>query len=700
MRDLTPLLRPRTVAVIGASSNLSSLSGRPVKNLLASGADVEIYPVNPRREEVAGLRCYPDIASVPAAPDVALILTPAAAVAETLEAAGKRGTRAAIVITAGFAEMGEDGVEQQRELAKIARVHDMLLLGPNTIGTHDYRRGLPLSFVWFDRRPPSDAGSVAVVTQSGSGMAALCDRLNDDGLPLGYGIATGNEADVSVADLLEHFVDDDDVKVVATVFEGIKDGAAFLRAVSRLRDAGKPVIALKLGRTAHGSAAAASHTGSLAGEYPTISAVLRQHGVIEVDDLDDFGPLIGTALSGKPPEGTRIAAISSSGMAAVISADRATELGLEMPEFSDAAQEQIAPYLPAFSQGATNPLDLTAQAMEHRNALSDILEIALREPDIDAVIVGTPSSTGPKGLETADRFAEIASRTDKPFFPFLLTGEEASEARERQRGHGLVPFSSPGRAVEAVERLSRFGLARRRFASAESASAPSQCEDGQLTAMSESEALERLASHGVPVVPHTRVSTSDGAIAAAERLGYPVVLKVDSRQIAHKTEIGGVVLGIHDAAGVATAFEKIRASVSEKCPEATIDGIIVAPMQDVAFEMIAGVHIDETFGPIIAFGLGGIWTEVLNDVALRSAPITQADVAEMVEDLRAKALLKGARGMPPADMGAIAELLTALSRIAVAHAGEFDSIDINPIAVTRDGSIMALDAAIFTTGLR
>lgn len=699
MRDLTPLLRPRSVAVIGASSTLTSLSGRPVKNLLESGADIEIYPVNPRREEIAGLRCYPDIESLPTVPDVILVLTPAAAVAETLEAAGRRGVKAAIIITAGFAEMGGEGVEEQKRLRRIADEYDMLLLGPNTIGTHDYRRGLPLSFVWFGRQPESHAGSVAVVTQSGSGMAALCDRLNDDGLPLSYGIATGNEAGLSVADLLEHFVDDDDVKVIATVFEGIQDGPAFLRAIGRLRDAGKPVVALKLGRTASGSAAAASHTGSLAGEYATISAVLRQHGVIEIDDIDDFGATVAAALGGKFPEGRRIAAISSSGMATVICADRAEELGMSMPEFSPAVQERIAPYLPKFSQGASNPLDLTAQAMEHRNALSETLEIVLADPSIDAVVVGTPSSTGPKGLETADRFAEIVARVDKPFFPFLLTGEEASAARARQRQHGLVSFTSPSRAVEVAERLSRFGTARRRYDAREDTPVSGK-KTASLTSMAEAEALHWLSSFGVPVVPQERAASADEAVRAAEKLGYPVVLKIDSPQILHKTEIGGVVLDLVDAQGVASAFDEIMAAAAEKRPDAHLDGVLVAPMVDVALELIAGIHMDAAFGPILAFGLGGIWAESIRDVALRAVPATSADIAEMVDELRGSALLKGARGLPVADQDAICRLLEVLCEIASTHAEDLESLDINPIAVTRDGGIVALDAAIFTGGLQ
>lgn len=699
MRDLAALLRPRSVAVIGASSTLTSLAGRPVKNLIDSPADIDVYPVNPRRDEIGGLRCYPDIAAVPVAVDVALILVPAAVVAETLEAAGRAGAKAAIVITAGFAEMGDDGARQQAELAAIARRHGMALLGPNTIGLHDYRRGLPLSFVWFGRQPESDAGSVAVVTQSGSGMAALCDRLNDAGLPLGLGVATGNESDVTVADLIEHLADDDDVRVVATVFEGIDDGPAFLRAVARLREAGKPLIALKLGRTPSGSHMAASHTGSLAGEYATVRAVLRQHGVVEIDDLDDFAPTIAAALSNRFPAGLRIAAVSSSGAATVICADRADELGLTLPPFSDAAQERITPYLPSFSNGAHNPLDLTAQAMEHRHAMTDILEIALDEEQFDAVIVGTPSGTGPKGIETADRLADLAARYDKPFYSFILTGEEAAAQRDRQWTAGIHPFSSPGKAVEAAARLARFGMARSRFASdADASDDGRQTDDGEsasLAAMSEYQALAWLAEQGIPTVPQELASSAEAAVAAADRIGYPVAVKVSSADIAHKTEIGGVALGLSNADAVAEAFAAVIERARSAHPGASVEGVTVSPMVDAAYELIAGIHRDATFGPVLAFGLGGIWAEVLKDVSLRALPVRETDIPAMIDDLRGAALLDGARGYPAADRTAIADLLVTLSRIAERHGDRLGGLDLNPVAVTQDGRILALDAAVY-----
>jgi len=695
MRDLSALMSPRSVAVIGASGNLTSLSGRPVKYLLASRADITIYPINPNRDKVAGLRCYPDIAELPEAPDVVLILTPTPTVPDALESAGKRGAKAAIVISAGFAEVGEDGGLAQQQLAEIARQYDMVLVGPNTIGLHDYRRGLPLSFVWYGRQPTSSAGSVAVVTQSGSGMSSLCDRILDLDLPLGHGIATGNEADLSITDLIEYFAEQEEVRVIATVFEEIRDGPRFLAACRRLRELGKPLVALKLGRTASGSTVTRSHTGALAGSYPTLRALMRQHGVLEVDELDDIGPMIAAALPGKFPAGRRFAVVTSSGGAAVICADRADELGLELPAFGGSAQQRIREYLPKFSSGHVhNPLDLTAQSMEHRFGITDILSIALAEPDFDAVIVGVPSGAEERGLEIADRLAEVAASTNKLFLSFILSGEEAAAQRRRQRDGGIPVFQSPGKAVEALERLTRFARSRHRPTGPLVSHGPHGIASQLRT---EFETLSWLATRGIPTIDQRLVSTAEEAAAAATELGFAVAVKINSPDIAHKTEVGGVALNLHDASAVAAAFEEVTASARLAVPTAVIEGVTVSPMVEPAVELIVGIHRDPTFGLILAVGLGGIWTEVLQDVALRALPVDEQDVAEMVDELRGRALLRGARGTAPVDQDALNKLVLTLSELALDCGEQLQAIELNPVAITDRGSPLVMDVAVYLT---
>ncbi len=691
MRDLSALLHPRSVAVIGASSNLDSLAGRPIKHLLAGGANITIHPVNPKRDEVGGLRCYPDISAVPEAPDVVLILTPASTVPAALAAAGERGAKAAIVISAGFAEAGTAGGLAQQELTRIARKHDMVLIGPNTIGVHDYRRGLPLSFVWTGRRPTASTGSVAVVTQSGSGMASLCDHILDLDLPLGHGIATGNESDLTVTDLIEYLAEQDEVRVVATVFEEIRDGQRFLAVCRRLRELGKPLVALKLGRTESGSAVAQSHTGALAGSYPTLRALMRQHGVLEVEDLDEIGPTIAAALPGKFPAGRRFAVITSSGGAAVVCADRADELGLELPPFSESAQHRIGTYLPSFSSGHVhNPLDLTAQSTGHGFRMTDILSIALAEPDLDAVIVGTPSGAGEYGLALADRLIGIAAVADKPVISFLMGGEEGAEQRRRQRDGGIPVFRSPGKAVEALERLTRFG--RSRAGQAHAPVPEADVVDGDLT--TEFEVMSWLAERGIPTVQQALATTATAAMAAAREMGFPVVVKVSSPDIAHKTEVGGVALDLRDADAVSAAFVEVTGSARRAAPNAVIDGVTVSPLIDASAELIVGIHRDPTFGLVLVVGLGGIWTEVFHDVALRALPVDEQDVVEMVDELHGRALLRGARGRSPVDQDALNRLALALAQAALDVGPELRAIELNPVAITAQGRPLVLDAAL------
>jgi len=695
MRDLAPLLSPRSVAVVGASGDLSSLAGKPVRFLRDSGADLAVYPVNPRRAEVGGYRAYPDPLSLPEAPDVGLVVVPAASVVPVVEALAERGTRAAVVITSGFADGGGTaGAAAQRQLRDIARKHGMLLLGPNTLGVHDYVRGVPLSFVWYGRRAASPSGSVAVVSQSGSGMTSLCDRLLDAGLPLGPGIATGNEADVTMVDVLEYLAEDEKVQVIAAVFEEVRDGPRFLSACRRLRELGKPLIALKVGRTESGSAVVKSHTGALAGSYPTLRALLRQHGVLEVGDLDMIADTVAAAAPRRFPQLDAIAVITNSGGAAAMAADRADELGLPLAALGDEAKRRVAENLPGFAQGAEirNPIDVTAQSMQRPYALVDIAEALVDDPAVGGVIMAVPSGGGPDGVPWAGRLIELAGRSPKPVISVVLSGQESDRLRGDLRAGGVPVLSSPARAVEAMHQL-------RRFARTKVATAPEAGDTAGLVPLpvstTEYATLRWLAEHGVPVAGQRLAATPEEAVAAAEALGYPVAVKVSSSDILHKTEVGGVALDCADATAVRRAAERVAASATAAMPHAVIEGVTVTRMVAPVLELIAGVHRDPVFGPVVLFGLGGIWAEVLGDVTMRGLPLGPGEAERMVDDLQGAPLLRGARGRKPVDPGSLSQLVSALARIAGQHVGRLRGIDLNPVAVTPDGELVVLDAAVY-----
>jgi acyl-CoA synthetase (NDP forming) len=697
MRDLRPLFEPRSIAIVGASSNLDSLAGKPVRYIRESGVDVAVYPVNPARDEIGGYQAYPDPAALPEAPDVGLIVVPAPAVEAAVLALAMRGTRAAVVITSGFGEgdRAEGAVAQQR-LSAIAHEHDMLLLGPNTLGVHDYVRGLPLSFVWYGRKATSADGSVAVVSQSGAGMTSLCDRLLDAGLPLGYGIATGNEADVTIVDALEHFAEDPKVKVIATVFEEVRDGARFLAVCQRLRDLGKPLVALKVGRTESGSAMVKSHTGALAGSYPTLRALMRQYGVLEVTDLDQFPPTVASALLGHFPAVDAIAVVTNSGGAAAIAADRADELGVPLAQLGAAVQERVMENLPGFAQGqaVVNPIDVTAQSMQRPFAMIDIVDALVSDPAVGGAIHAVPSSGGPNGGQWVDRMVELVRESPKPIISVILAGGESDGLRARLRAGGVPVLSSPAAAVETLGLLRRFA----RAATSAEVAAPRARSSASIalpSATTESATLAWLAEYGIPVAEQRLATGPDEAVLAAEALGYPVAVKINSPDIPHKTEVGGVVLGLTDGESVVAATKKVLTSSRSACPDAILDGVTVSKMVAPVLELISGIHRDPTFGPVVLLGLGGIWAEVLRDVTMRGLPIGPDEVERMVDELQGAPLLRGARGRTPVQPAALSNLVRALARIADEHGNDIGGLDLNPVAVTEDGGLVVLDASLF-----
>lgn len=698
MRDLSPLFSPRSIAIVGASSNLDSLAGKPVRYLRESGVDVAVYPVNPARDEIGGYTAYPSPAALPEAPDVGLVVVPAPAVEAAVRGLAERGARAAVVISSGFAEGDRaEGTAAQQRLQDIARDHGMLLLGPNTLGVHDYVRGLPLSFVWYGRRATSDAGSVAVVSQSGSGMTSLCDRLLDAGLPLGYGVATGNEADVTLVDVLEHLAEDPKVKVIATVFEEVRDGARFLAVCQRLRDLGKPLIALKVGKTESGSAMVKSHTGALAGSYPTLHALFEQYGVLEVADLDQFPPTVAAALLGHFPTVDAIAVVTNSGGAAAIAADRADELGVPLAQLGAEVQARVKENLPEFAQNqpVVNPIDVTAQSMQRPFAMVDIVDALVSDPAVGGAIHAVPSSGGPHGGQWVDRMIELVHTSPKPIVSVILAGQESDGLRARLRAGGVPVLSSPAAAVETLALLRRFARAATSDEIAASV-APDSTAIALPQATTENATLTWLAEYGIPVAQQRLAAGPDEAVTAADAIGYPVAIKISSPDIPHKTEVGGVALGLTDAESVAAATRQVIGAAAAARPDALLEGVTVSRMVAPVLELISGVHRDPTFGPVVLLGLGGIWAEVLGDVTMRGLPLGPDEVEAMVDNLQGAPLLRGARGRTPVDPAALSSLVRALERIAREHGDALGGLDLNPVAVTGDGELVVLDASLFT----
>jgi acyl-CoA synthetase (NDP forming) len=683
-RDLTPLLRPKSIAIVGASSRAETLAGRPLANLQRQKFAGPIYPVNPGRDEVGGLRCYPDLPSLPETPDLALIVAPNQHVLPALEACVARRIRAAIVISSGFAEVGGEGLRQQQRMRDLARASGMVLCGPNSIGLLNFVDSIPLSFTSsedMDRRKP---GRVALVSQSGGLMTSISNRAFDAGLGLTYGVATGNEADLTATEALEWLAEEGSSGAFMLIIEEIRDGPRFMALGQRLLELGKPIVAYKIGRTDTGGAAARSHTGALAGSYEALQGVFRQLGIIEALDLDDLVDLAGAAAAGRWPAGPNIAVMTGSGGAGAAAADRAEEVGMATPAFGPTSAERLRAFLPAFSsQAVENPFDATAQLIENSSTPAEVARIFLADPDIHSVIAVDPGN-GPPGQLRAEGLVPVAQPSRKPVVQVALSGSQSAGMVKVMREANLPVFHSPGKAAEALAGLWRFGRAREVVA-ARSARVSLRPLPELPASPTEHDAKRLLAQFGIPVVEERVAASAEEAVAAAEELGYPVTVKVHSPDILHKTEAGGVRLGLVDAAAVRESFAAMPG------PE-----VLVGRMVGVRLELIAGFHTDATFGPLVVFGLGGTWTETLRDVALRPAPLLSSDVREMASELRAAPLLRGSRGLPAVRMEELERILLAVSEIALAGAGKLGGLDINPLALTADGSLVALDAGLVT----
>lgn len=703
MRDLRPLLAPASVAILGASSRPNALAGMPLRNLQALDYAGPILPVNPAREEIGGLPCYPSVEALPMTPELALILVPAPAVVPAVEACAARGVRAMIVISAGFAETGAEGAAAQARLSGIARASGTIVCGPNSIGVLNYVERIALTFaaaaVTDMTRAP--AGRVGFVSQSGGLLTALGNRATDLRAGVSRGISTGNEADLTVSEALEWLAADPATDAVVAIIESVRDGTRFLAACDALLAADKPLIALKVGRAAAGAAAARSHTGALAGSYAAFQAVLRARGVIEAHDVDDLFPLAAAAVAGKRPAGPRLAVLTESGGAGGLAADTAVELGLELASL-DGAAARLRAYLPGFAADVVaNPFDPTAMAIENPAAAGEVAAVLLDDPAVDAVVMIAPGS-GEGGRRRGEAVAAAAQASAKPLHGVVLAGTIAEPMHDVLRAANVPVFRSPSRAVTALAGLRQF--ARLRARRQDIASAPVTAEHAarvrQLLhalgdAPIEYDAMHFLASFGVPTVPQHLAHTADDAAAHARILGYPVVLKVQSPDIVHKTEAGGVRLGLLHANAVRAAYHELLDEARRAQPTARLAGVLVARQVPVPLELIAGFHTDPQFGPLVVFGLGGLWVEVFNDVALRPAPLLPDDALDMLDELRAAPLLRGARGLPPVRPAAVQALLLALSRLAVESVGLLAGVDINPLVPTPDGDLLALDASLF-----
>ncbi|OWU86713.1 hypothetical protein ATO6_01755 [Oceanicola sp. 22II-s10i] len=687
---LSALFEPKSIAVIGASGDPQRIGGRPIDFCKRGGFKGAIYPVNPTRDEVQGLKSYPDLAAIPGPVDMAILAIPAARVIETLEACGAKGVKAAVCFSAGFAEIGGDGVAAQDEMIAVARRHGIRLLGPNCLGLYGASVGAGATFSSALEGEMPKRGGIGLITQSGAYGTHLLCLAKDRRLGIAGWVSTGNEADVSVAECLEYMVERDDVTSVGLYLEGINRADTLIAALKKARELRKPVVIMKVGASEVGAKAAQSHTASLAGSDASVQAVIEQFGAHRAKTTEEMFDILYAASIAPIPPGDRLGIITVSGGAGVLMADAAATYGLSVPPMPEASVAKLMERNPFSSP--RNPVDVTAHALNDFDLIPENLEEMIRIGLFDSYVAFFTSWVGSASL--GPRLREALMSKLKGFDrPFALVGLCDAEVSAAYDADGVLTFEDPSRAVAALGALAKFGRSFDTAAQGQGALPEVNVAPIPARTMGEAEAKAIIAEAGVPILPEVVAPTADEAAQAAEVMGYPVAMKIVSPDIAHKTDIGGVALNLADAEAVRRTAERMLTEIPKLKPEAKIEGVLVSPMAGAGVELIVGTQQDASMGPMVMVGLGGILAEVLKDVALARAPVTKAEALGMLSRLRGAAMLDGVRGAPPVDRDAIADIISRLSVLAAANANTVESIEINPLLARPDGPV-ALDALI------
>jgi acyl-CoA synthetase (NDP forming) len=681
------------MAVVGASDDPTRIGGRPLAYLLKRGFPGALLPVNPNRATVQGVPAFPSISALPEAPEAAIIAIPGEGAVQAVAELAARGCKAGIVFTAGFAEIGGEGIAQQQRLVAAARAHGMRLVGPNCLGLFNATIGyFPIFSASFENGWPLP-GKVGIASQSGAYGSHLFAAARDRGIGTPVLVTTGNEADIKLADIIEWMAASEEVEVIAAYAEGIGDGPRFVAALEAARAARKPVVMMKVGRSALGQAAAQSHTASIAGDDRVFDAVLAELGAYRARTTEELLDVAYVAQRRIYPARNTLGVVTISGGAGVLISDAAEAAGLPMPEMPQAAQAKLLELVPFAS--ARNPLDHTAQAFNDMSVIGAFAGSALADGGYGSLIAfytqwGASPSMAPR--LRAELHRVLDQHPDRLFVLSILAPPE--RIREWQED-GFLVMEDPSRAVVALAAMGRFGEAFSRPTEPVVALPPVALPQAT---PNEAAAKRILAEAGIPAVPERACATAEDAVAAAHAIGFPVVLKLLSPDILHKSEIGGVLLNLADEAAVRAGFATVMSRAAAHAPAARLDGVLVAKQLSGAVEIALGVVRDPVFGPVCMVGLGGVFIEVFRDVAFRRCPVSEDDAAAMIRALRGFPLLDGARGRPKADVAALAQAVAALSRFAVAAGPRLLSAEVNPLMVMPAGEgVWAADAVIEVT---
>lgn len=687
---LNTLFEASTIAILGASSDPMKLGGRPIRFLKASGFKGKIYPVNPKNDEIQGLKAYPTVGDIPGEVEQAIIILPAKACAQAFRDCAAKGIRMIQLFSSGFAEEGEHGKAMQDEVMAIARENGMRVLGPNCLGVVGVSNRFFATFSTALEALEPSPGVVSIATQSGAFGSCAYSIAIQRGIGLARIAATGNEADIDVALCIDFFATDPATKVICAALEGCRDGNLLRSALLKAADNGKPVILMKVGTSEVGVAAAATHTGSLAGDDAVFDTVFEECGAWRARSIEEMLDIAYFCAQLPEPSSRQASIVTVSGGIGILMADDCENYHLELPELPQSVKDPIHALLPFAPLG--NPMDTTAQVTAVKNGVTTVMELILSQTDWPIMMLYmAQSAAAPVKFEPMKQ--ELFKLREKyPERCFVLVGpSEAGVIRELEE-KGFVVLADPSRAVRAMGAMRQIIERRsnlRRLPQPQAGKTPSSLPD----TANEAQAKQFLQQNGLPILQERICATAELAVKAATELGYPVALKIVSEQITHKTEIGGVELNLDSESALRQAFETIMSRARQHRPDAKIDGILVSPMAGHGVETILGTTTDPIFGPMVMFGLGGISVELFRDVAFASAPLNQKEATQLIDKVRGSALLKGWRGQPAMDVPALVSALISLSDIAANYRESIDSIDVNPFLVRRQGAV-CLDAVI------
>ncbi|MGB8991509.1 MAG: acetate--CoA ligase family protein [Desulfobaccales bacterium] len=703
--NLSVLFAPRSVAVIGATNRAGSVGQAVFANVFKHGYAGVVYPVNPKAPSVMSVKAFPSVLDIPDEVDLSIIIVPSDLVPGVMEECGQKGIKAAIVITAGFKELGGAGVAKEQEVLTAARKNGIRLLGPNCLGiiNTDPQVSLNGSFARLMPRP----GNIALVSQSGAVGVAALEYAQGEEIGLSKFVSVGNKADLNENDFLEYLKDDPQTDVILFYLEDLTEPKKFFQLAREITgEAGnkKPILAIKSGRTAAGARAASSHTGALAGSDQAYDALFAQCGVLRVESLEDLFDY-ALAFSSQPiPTGNRVAIITNAGGLGIMTTDAAVRYGLEMAEFDESTVARLKAELPP-AANIHNPVDVLGDAREDRYRAA--LESVLGDANVDGVIVISTPQLMTNLAAIASTVAEVAPAYHKPTLVCQMALGEIEETLAIWSRAHLPHYHFPEEAVRSMAAMARYATSIHRdryevktFTDVDRdrvQAVLNRVKEAGRKYVLEPEAHEIFQAYGFPVAPFTWTHSADEAVQAAETVGYPVALKIVSPDVIHKFDVGGVKLNLSSGDEICQAYGEILAAVAQAQPGAVIQGMLVQKMMPQGRETILGMSRDPHFGPLLMFGLGGTFVEVFRDVTFQLAPISEDWAMKMIQGLKGFQTLTGYRGLPPADLGAIAACLERLSQLALDFA-ELKELDMNPFTVFEEGQgAVVLDARIFVS---